>query len=193
MGATLDGISLVGTVRHGRDWAEAGGMAGIRPPDVLIVSDLGELEGVSTDFGGVRPKILLLLHSADLTDQRIGGPFHPDGFLILGELSTTALEDTLRQLAAGQVPIPAPLARELIQRANGLPVSARERTGTLTVRENETLALLAEGLSNKQIARRLSISSHGAKRIVASVLLKLGAPNRTAAVVTAIQRGLIRR
>ncbi|MFE0425497.1 LuxR C-terminal-related transcriptional regulator [Streptomyces sp. NPDC058953] len=184
---------MVGAVRHGRDWTEARGLVGTRPPDVLIVSDLGELDVAAGDVGTSRPKILLILHSPDLTDQSIAGPFHPDGFLILGGLSATALEDALRQLAAGQVPMPAPLARELIQRANGLPVSARERTGTLTVRENETLALLAEGLSNKQIARRLSISSHGAKRIVASVLLKLGAPNRTAAVVTAIQRGLIQR
>lgn len=61
----------------------------------------------------------------------------------------------------------------------------------LTAREQETLALLAEGLSNKQIARRLAISDHGAKRLVTSVLLKLGAPNRTTAVVTAIKAGMI--
>ncbi|MFE4668222.1 LuxR C-terminal-related transcriptional regulator [Streptomyces sp. NPDC056716] len=193
MDATLDGIPLVGTVRHCQDWTEAQGMVGARSPDVLILSDLAEIDGALGQSGGTRPKILLILHSTDLTVQRFAGPFNPDGFLILGELSARALEDALRQLVAGQVPMPAPLARELIQRANGLPVSARERNGSLTVRENEALALLAQGLSNKQIARRLSISTHGAKRIVASVLLKLGAPNRTAAVVTAIQRGLIQR
>lgn len=62
---------------------------------------------------------------------------------------------------------------------------------SLTGREDEVVRLLAQGLSNKQIARRLGISSHGVKRIVASLLLKLGAPNRTAAVVTALQTGLI--
>jgi DNA-binding CsgD family transcriptional regulator len=46
-------------------------------------------------------------------------------------------------------------------------------------------------MSNKQIARRLQISSHGAKRIVASLLMKLDSPNRTMAVVTAINSGLV--
>ncbi|WP_381804006.1 response regulator transcription factor [Streptomyces niveus] len=61
----------------------------------------------------------------------------------------------------------------------------------LTSREHEALGLLGQGLSNKQIARSLGISPHGAKRLVGSILLKLGSPNRTAAVVTAMRTGLI--
>ncbi|MDO0930293.1 LuxR C-terminal-related transcriptional regulator [Streptomyces sp. DG2A-72] len=62
---------------------------------------------------------------------------------------------------------------------------------SLTSRETETLELLADGLSNKQIARALRISTHGAKRLVGAVLLKLGAPNRTAAVAIAMHAGLV--
>jgi two-component system nitrate/nitrite response regulator NarL len=69
--------------------------------------------------------------------------------------------------------------------------SGNLRPVSLTARENETLALLAEGLSNKQIARRLRISEHGVKRLVGSLLLKLGSPNRTTAVVTAMKFGII--
>jgi DNA-binding NarL/FixJ family response regulator len=61
----------------------------------------------------------------------------------------------------------------------------------LTFREQETLTHLAHGLSNRQIATRMRISEHGAKRLVSSLLLKLGATNRTAAVVTAIKYGLV--
>jgi two-component system nitrate/nitrite response regulator NarL len=61
----------------------------------------------------------------------------------------------------------------------------------LTAREKETLDLLAQGLSNKQIAKSLAISAHGAKRLVGVVLMKLGAPNRTTAVITAINEGLV--
>lgn len=50
---------------------------------------------------------------------------------------------------------------------------------------------MAEGLSNKQAARRLQISEHGVKRLVGNVLAKLNCPNRTLAVVRAIEDGLL--
>lgn len=61
----------------------------------------------------------------------------------------------------------------------------------LTARELEVLDLLAEGLSNKLIAHRLSISEHTVKTHVASIFAKLGASSRTEAVSHAIRRGLI--
>lgn len=62
---------------------------------------------------------------------------------------------------------------------------------TLTPRESEVLALVAEGLSNKLIADRLKISEHTAKFHVNSLLNKLGAETRTEAVVLAVRRGLL--
>ena len=61
----------------------------------------------------------------------------------------------------------------------------------LTPRELEVLALLAEGASNKVIARRLGISVHTAKFHVASLLDKLDAVGRTDAVAHAARRGVI--
>ena len=67
-----------------------------------------------------------------------------------------------------------------------------ERVGlSLTGREAEVLALLAEGCSNKIIARRLGISVHTAKFHVAALLDKLDAIGRTDAVVQAARLGLI--
>ena len=65
------------------------------------------------------------------------------------------------------------------------------RSVALTSRESQALALLAKGMSNKEIARTLGVSLHGAKRLVGSILIKLGAQNRTAAVVNAIAAGII--
>jgi DNA-binding NarL/FixJ family response regulator len=62
---------------------------------------------------------------------------------------------------------------------------------SLTPREREVLALLAEGLSNKAIADRLSISEHTAKFHVNAVLAKLGVQRRTEAVVRAARLGLV--
>lgn len=61
----------------------------------------------------------------------------------------------------------------------------------LTPREAEVLGLLVHGASNKMIARELGISLHTAKFHVASVLAKLGARNRSDAVVLGLRRGLI--
>ncbi|OLE97716.1 MAG: hypothetical protein AUG75_04875 [Cyanobacteria bacterium 13_1_20CM_4_61_6] len=61
----------------------------------------------------------------------------------------------------------------------------------LTTRELEVLEMLAEGLSNQIIARRLKISTYTVKFHVASILDKLGAGSRTEAVTTGVRRGLI--
>ena len=61
----------------------------------------------------------------------------------------------------------------------------------LTPREGDVLRLLADGLSNKTIASRLGISDQTVKFHVASIVGKLGAANRTAAVRVAIRKGLV--
>jgi DNA-binding NarL/FixJ family response regulator len=65
------------------------------------------------------------------------------------------------------------------------------RAETLTPRETEVLALVAEGLSNKSIADQLGISDQTVKFHVASIAGKLGAANRTEAVRRAVRGGLI--
>jgi DNA-binding CsgD family transcriptional regulator len=66
-----------------------------------------------------------------------------------------------------------------------------EQDGALTPREREVLGHLAEGVSNKTIARRLGISIHTVKFHVASLLDKLDATGRTDAVAHAARRGVI--
>lgn len=103
------------------------------------------------------------------------------GFLTLGDLDGPTLRDALTRIAAGDLPMSAALARDL------LTLTPRPR---LTPREHETLLLMVEGLSNKQIARRLGISEHGAKRLVANILSKMDCPNRTLAVAKALREGV---
>jgi NarL family two-component system response regulator YdfI len=85
------------------------------------------------------------------------------------------------------VTMPASLA-ELLPDA---PPLAEELSEPLSDRELEVLELLAEGLSNKLVAHRLSISEHTVKTHVASIFAKLGASSRTEAVSQAIRRGLV--
>ena len=71
-------------------------------------------------------------------------------------------------------------------RAGGVP-----RYSSITPRELDVLALMAEGASNKAIAKRLGISVHTAKFHVGSILDKLDATGRTDAVAHAARRGVI--
>jgi DNA-binding CsgD family transcriptional regulator len=75
--------------------------------------------------------------------------------------------------------------------AASVKVPEREAEIALTARELEVLALLAEGASNKLIARRLGISAHTAKYHVASLLEKLDAVSRTDAVAHAARIGVL--
>jgi DNA-binding NarL/FixJ family response regulator len=126
-------------------------------------------------------------------------------------------EDGIEALAAGAGAIlPRSAAREEIVAAikavtNGFAVLPREvlaallgdaalaeevpeghdAPGALTPRELEVLAAMADGASNKAIARRLDISFHTAKFHVAAILAKLDADSRTEAVTRAAQLGLV--
>ncbi len=89
--------------------------------------------------------------------------------------------------SAGLIAVPAD-AISLVA-PGGTPEAEVE---TLTPREREALEMLAEGLSNKQIAARLNISEHTAKFHVNSILGKLHAGTRTEAVMRGIRSGLVK-
>jgi DNA-binding CsgD family transcriptional regulator len=78
-----------------------------------------------------------------------------------------------------------------------VPTPTRSAPGTptpdsdLTARETEILALVATGLSDREIAERLVLSPHTVHRHVANVRTELGLPTRAAAVAAATQRGLL--
>ncbi len=100
------------------------------------------------------------------------------------------LDLAVRSAEAGLVLLDLPMAATSLAPATTLsaPAIAAE---TLTPRELQVLQLVAQGLPNKGIARRLGISENTAKFHVASVCGKLGASSRTEAVTIAARRGLI--
>jgi DNA-binding NarL/FixJ family response regulator len=92
------------------------------------------------------------------------------------------LVPALRAVAAGQNWIPKEVASQL---------ASRKLLEELTSREMEVLNELAKGLANKEIAANLKISDHTVKDHLKSILGKLRVNDRTEAVTTAIQRGII--
>lgn len=99
-------------------------------------------------------------------------------------------------VAAGLTALPADLASTLFHAKSSegatVPADSSGPGGrALTPREVEILALLGEGLGNKEIAVRLGISEHTVKTHLAAIYEKLGAANRAEAVATGLRRGLI--
>jgi two-component system, NarL family, nitrate/nitrite response regulator NarL len=162
-------------------------------PDIFIFTfdewrTLGKLaEGIH----GRLPPLLVLGDEPHQWSGELFSALPVDGFLSTSQLSVGSAEMSLSRTIAGEMPMTPALARRLLTVNNAQIPGSPVRSVSLTPRESETLALLADGLSNKQIARELRISIHGAKRLVGTILLKLGAPNRTGAVITAQKAGLI--
>lgn len=137
-------------------------------------------------------KVMLLLGNGDFWELSKITCMHVirwDGFLTVDRLNEDTLYDALSRIDRGEVPMAAGLARDLLALAGEKAEAIRVRP-RITPREQEVLVLLVEGMSNKQIARRLRISEHGAKRLVTNILAKLDCTNRTLAVAKALREGL---
>ena len=113
------------------------------------------------------------------------------GFL-LKDAPATQLVHAIRVAAAGDALLAPSVTRRLIARFAENRISARPQLPTdLTPRETEVLTLLAEGLSNTEIAERLVVGDATVKTHVARVLAKLGVRDRVQAVVLAYRSGLV--
>ena len=115
------------------------------------------------------------------------------GFLLKDVRAETMFE-AVRVIAAGEALLAPVITRRLIAefaRQRPRPQSAPEKLEELTPRETEILGLVAEGLSNREIAGRLVLSDETVKTHVSHVLRKLGLRDRAQAVVVAYESGLV--
>jgi len=148
----------------------------VRLPDM---SGIDVLIALRTEFVNARI-VMLSTFQGDVEVQRALSA-GARGFL----LKTMAPEDiiaSIRQVHAGKRCLPAELATQLADYLT---------EDKLTDREAEILRLVASGLSNRDVADRLAISESTVKVHVSHVMEKLGANDRTEAVVIAIRRGII--
>jgi DNA-binding NarL/FixJ family response regulator len=105
---------------------------------------------------------------------------------LLKDAPPEELAAAIRAAARGETVLAPPVAARLLGRV-------RSGRPTLSPRETEILELLAEGLTNRQISRRLFISEATVKTHLVHVYDKLGVDSRTAAIAAAHQGGLLRR
>ncbi|QES49348.1 DNA-binding response regulator [Streptomyces venezuelae] len=116
------------------------------------------------------------------------------GFL-LKDASADQLAEAVRVIAAGEALLSPNITKRLITEFSrlGAPrAPSRDRIGELTERETEVLSLIAQGLSNAEIAEHLVVAEQTVKTHVSRILVKLGLRDRTQAAVFAYETGLVR-
>jgi DNA-binding NarL/FixJ family response regulator len=203
--ALLDGQPDLTVVGVAVDGAEALRVCERCAPDVVLMDvRMPTMDGIEATRrllagggagtpGDARPRVLVLT-TFDLDEyvyDALGAG--ASGFL-LKDVSAEALFDAVRLVAAGEALLAPTVTRRLIDEFARLRPRLAPRPdelGRLTARETEVLRLVAEGLSNGEIAERLVVSEETVKTHVSRVLMKLGLRDRTQAVVLAYESGLV--
>jgi DNA-binding NarL/FixJ family response regulator len=183
-----DGFEVVGEAADG---AEAVDRAVTFEPDVVLMDlRMPVLDGIAaTRELTARSDVRVIMLTTFETDEYIAEALRAgaSGFL-LKRSRPEELIDAVRLVAAGEALLAPSVTRRLIQQFARTP---QPRPGPqleeLTDRERQVLALLAEGLSNLEIAERLVISPETVRTHVKRILAKIGARDRTQAVVWAFR------
>ncbi len=193
--ATQPDFSVVGTAADG---AKAVRLCAEQRPDVVLMDvRMPVMDGIEATrrivATGHRPRVLVLT-TFDL-DEHVYDALEAgaSGFL-LKDASAERLFEAVRVIAAGDALLSPGVTRRLVAefaRLRTRPASVPAAVEALTPREHEVLLLVAEGLSNPEIARRLVVGEETVKTHVSRVLTKLGLRDRTQAVVLAYESGLV--
>ncbi|MFC5887358.1 response regulator transcription factor [Kitasatospora aburaviensis] len=165
----VDGIAAAAEIRRAAATTRSGEATGI-----VMLTTFGEDDYILRALGGGANGFLI--KSGEPEELIAGVRAVADG---AAYLSPKVAARVVAHLAATGVSSPAD--RRAV---------AREQVAALTVREREVLALVAAGLSNGQIARRIGVVEGTVKAHVSSILARLGVANRAAAAVLAHEAGL---
>jgi DNA-binding NarL/FixJ family response regulator len=170
-------------------------------PDVVlmdirmpVLDGIAVTAAISADSGLAGVHILVLTTFDEDTHVFAALRSGAAGFLAK-EVDTATLQEAVRVVAAGQALLSPAATRALIEAYLARPEPAAAPTGAvafLTDREREVLALFGVGLSNEEIAAKLVLSPATARTHVSRIMTKLGARDRTQAVVAAYESGLVR-
>ncbi len=177
-------IELVAEAANGRDAIEL--FRHYQPHVTLMDLRMPELDGVAATqaIRGEFPDAKIIALTSYDGDHEIHRALEAGvrGYL-LKEMVHTEVVRAIRLVHAGKRLMPSEVIERLAEHIS---------EATLTPREIEVLGFVAEGLSNKEIAQRLGTASGTVKMHVQNIIGKLGAADRTHAVTTAIQRGILR-
>ncbi len=188
-------FTVVGTAADG---AKAVRVCAEQHPDVVLMDVrmpvMDGIEATRRIMAAEPPPRVLVLTTFDL-DEHVYDALDAgaSGFL-LKDVTAERLFEAVRIIAAGDALLAPGITRRLVAefaRLRTRPATPSASVEALTPREREVLLLVAEGLSNPEIATRLVVGEETVKTHVSRVLTKLGLRDRTQAVVLAYESGLV--
>ena len=191
-------IEVVGEASNGREAVDAA--ARLHPDVVVMDIRMPVMDGVEATrrlaTGGESGPRVLVLTTFD-TDEHVVAALRAgaSGFL-LKDVAPADFVAAIRVVAGGEALIAPTVTRRLLERFAHLPMPGDAAYATqleeLTEREVEVLRLVAQGLSNREIADRLVLAEPTVKTHVSHLLLKLDLRDRAQLVVLAYEAGVVR-
>jgi DNA-binding NarL/FixJ family response regulator len=194
LGAQED-MEVVGEAGNGKEAVEL--VERLRPDVVLMDVRMPVLDGVEatkliTEAGTSK---VLVMTTFDLDEYALSALRSGASGFLLKDTPPDHLVSALRSVASGDAVVSPSVTRRLLDRFLGSAGGQLRDAAVLDVltdREREVLVLIAQGLSNTEIARKLFLSEATVKTHVGRVLSKLDLRDRVQAVVLAYETGLVR-
>lgn len=186
------GLVVAGEAQDGE---EAVAMVSRLQPDVVLMDiAMPKLNGIDATriIKKESPATSVLILTAYDDDQYIFALLDAGaaGYL-LKNVRGEELAQAVRAVAEGESVLHPAIAAKVFKRYTRSDQAVDEEIEPLTDRESEVLAIAARGLSNKMIARELSLSDRTVQVHLSNIFGKLGVASRTEAVITALRRGLL--
>ncbi|WP_433709233.1 response regulator [Nocardia sp. CA-084685] len=195
---SAEDMEVVGIAGNGRAAAE---LARAAKPDVVVMDiRMPGVDGVAATQEicadpNLRETRVLILTTFEL-DEYVAAALRAGASGFLGkDVGPEELLRSIRVVAAGEALLSPTATRTLIARYLARPETHTSTTGSLevlTAREREVLAMVAQGLSNEEIAEKMYVSPLTVRTHVQRTMSKLGVQNRAQLVVIAFQSGLVR-
>jgi NarL family two-component system response regulator LiaR len=188
-----DDIEVVGEASNG---AQALALLSDRRPEVVLMDlVMPTMDGIEATrrILAAQPEARVIVLSSFAEDDRVFAALEAGAIsYLLKDVKPAELAQAIRAAHRGDPQMHPEVMKKIVRRAVGAqkPGSQDAALASLTERELEVLRLLAQGMSNRELAQALTISEKTVKSHVGSILAKLGVADRTQAALFAHRHGL---
>jgi NarL family two-component system response regulator LiaR len=195
--AYLSAIPDFKVVAEAESGEEAVRLAAEQIPDVALMDlVMPGMDGVEATrrVKGISPRTQIVVLTSYHQDEHIFPALRAGAIsYVLKDIKMDDLADAVRRAARGEATLHPRIAARVIRQVQSPGQAEFNPFTELTVREMEVLRLVADGLSNSEIAEKLVISENTVKGHVSNILSKLHLADRTQAAVYAWREGIVRR
>jgi len=188
--ATEKDMQVVGEAENGLEAVEKA--AALEPDVILMDIVMPEMDGIEATrkITAERPSTRILVLTSFAADDKVF-PAVKAGALgyLLKDSTPEQLLEAIRQVSRGEPFLEPSIARKVLQELSN-PGAGKQTSDPLTEREMEVLRLIAQGMSNKEIAAKIFVAEWTVRSHVSNILGKLHLASRTQAALYALRAGL---